>query len=43
MRSIYSTLQKLREQEKREKVLQYVEAESERQKKEDEVLSLIHI
>ena len=37
MRSIYSTLQKLREQEKREKVLQYVEAETERQKKEDEV------
>ena len=37
MRSIYSTLQKLREQEKREKVLQYVEAESERQQKEDEV------
>ena len=37
MRSIYSTLQKLRDQEKREKVLQYVEAESERQKKEDEV------
>ncbi len=38
MRSIYTTLHKLREQEKREKVMQYAEAESERQAKEQELL-----
>ena len=38
MRSIYNILHKLREQEKREKVMLYAEAEAERQAKEDEVL-----
>ena len=34
MRSIYTTLQKLRDQEKREKSLEYAEAEYKRQEKE---------
>ena len=38
MRSVYNILQKLREQEKREKVMLYAEAEAERQAKEQEVL-----
>ena len=38
MRSVYNILQKLREQEKREKVMLYAEAEAERQAKEEEVL-----
>ena len=37
MRSIYTTLQKLRDQEKREKSLQYAEAEYARQTKENQV------
>ena len=38
MRSVYATLQKLRDQEKREKSLRYAEAERARIEKEEEVI-----
>jgi len=37
MRTVYTTLQKLRDQEKREKALQYAEAEQSRREKETQV------
>ena len=37
MNSVYATLQKLRDQKKREKYIQYAEAEQKRLQKEDEV------
>ena len=37
MNSVYATLQKLRDQKKREKSIQYAEAEQKRQQKEEEV------
>jgi len=37
MNSVYATLQKLRDQKKREKYIQYADAEQKRQQKEEEV------
>lgn len=37
MRTVYTTLQKLRDQEKREKALQYAQAEQNRREKESQV------